>query len=121
MRMRASGARFQTLPSCQSPRSILRSMALTEYPVSRFASGSSTYRAVPTTIGALVVWGPAISKFINDLVWFRSFRAKVVTQSKLSQKERKRVGESFDENSAELDHAQFSALKHSAQRGLVES
>jgi len=31
------------------------------------------------------------------------------------------VGESFDENSAELDHARFLALKHCAQRGLVES
>jgi hypothetical protein len=31
------------------------------------------------------------------------------------------VGESFDENSAELDHAQFLALKHCTQKGLAES
>jgi hypothetical protein len=75
---------------------------LTEYPVSKFASGSSTYRAVPTTIGASVVWGRAISKFINDLVWFRSFRAKVVTQSKLSQKKARecvRVSRKIQRNS----------------------
>jgi hypothetical protein len=40
------------LPSCQSPRSILRCMAFTEYPVSICASGSSTYRAGEST-GAL--------------------------------------------------------------------
>lgn len=40
-----SGARRHTFPSSQSPRSILRSMALTVYPVSTFASGSRTYRA----------------------------------------------------------------------------
>src|SRR5882672_2491747 len=46
---RPSGARFQTFPSGQSPRSILRSIAFTEYPVIALASGSSTYRAVATT------------------------------------------------------------------------
>src|SRR5450631_3525661 len=61
-------------------------MALTEYPVSKFASGKSTYRAVATTIGASVARGRAISKLINDLVWFRSFRAKVVTRNELSQR-----------------------------------
>jgi len=77
-------------------------MALTEYPVSKFASGKSTYRAVATTIGASVARGRAISKLINDLVWFRSFRAKVVTRNELSQRsarESVRVSRKFQRNS----------------------
>jgi hypothetical protein len=49
IKMWPSGARFHTFPSDQSPRSILRSIAFTEYPVIRFATGSKTYRAVATT------------------------------------------------------------------------
>jgi hypothetical protein len=43
MTMRPSGARRQILPSCQSPLSILRCIALTVYPVSRWAAANNTY------------------------------------------------------------------------------
>jgi hypothetical protein len=69
-----------------------------------------------------VEWGRAISKFINDLVWFRSFRAKVVTQCKLSQKNARecvRVSRKIQRNSYEAMAERFAASNGCTTRTIV--